>query len=230
MKTISWNTYKIFNGLLNEIGFEKKVLINTINQYSYCIAEENQTFKSALLKSDILLPDGIAIVMAIRLMLGKKIKKIAGADLHAFMLDKCVMENKTCFYLGSSDTILTSINKKLKEDYPLIKAGFYSPPFKQSFTEEDNNKMIDAVSRFKPDVLFVGMTAPKQETWAIEFKHRLDSQIICTIGAVFDFYSESIKRPNKLWIKFGLEWFVRFIKEPGRMWKRYLFYGAIVSY
>ena len=102
-----------------------------------------------------------------------------------------------------------------------------SNPFKSIFTQSDNDKMIDAINSFEPDVLFVGMTAPKQEEWAIKFKESLDAKIICSIGAVFDFYAGTKKRPDKIWIDMGLEWFGRFVDEPKRMWKRYLYYGPI---
>ena len=227
MNVINWRFYKIFKGNLNEITFNGKLLINTINQYSYCVAENNQEFKNALISSDILLPDGIAIVVAIRLMLNNKIKKIAGADVHNYLLDRCIKNNKSCFYLGSSETTLAEIKKRLNTEYPGMRVGFYSPPYKTSFTDSDNQQMINAVNNFNPDVLFVGMTAPKQEMWANQFKPQLNAHVICTIGAVFDFYAETVKRPNKIWIDLGLEWFIRLLKEPKRMWKRYMYYGPV---
>jgi N-acetylglucosaminyldiphosphoundecaprenol N-acetyl-beta-D-mannosaminyltransferase len=87
--------------------------------------------------------------------------------------------------------------------------------------------MIAAIKVFKPDVLFVGMTAPKQETWAYEHYDEIDAKMICSIGAVFDFFAGTVKRPSKFWIKLGLEWFIRLVKEPKRMSRRYLYYGPI---
>ena len=91
----------------------------------------------------------------------------------------------------------------------------------------DNQQMITAVNAFMPDVLFVGMTAPKQEKWSFTNKAALDAKIICSIGAVFDFYAGTVVRPHPFWIKLRLEWFVRLLKEPKRMWKRYLYYGPV---
>jgi N-acetylglucosaminyldiphosphoundecaprenol N-acetyl-beta-D-mannosaminyltransferase len=227
IKFINWLSYDIFTGDLNLISFDSKLLINTINQYSYCIAEEDKEFKDALLNSDILLPDGMAIVMAVKMMVKTTIKKIAGADLHKFLLESCKKKNKTCFYLGSSEKTLAGIKERLSKEYPDVKVGFYSPPFKDKFTDDDNKQILEAVNSFKPDVLFIGMTAPKQEKWANEFKRRLDTHVICTIGAVFDFYAGTVKRPNKIWVGLGLEWFIRLIKEPARMWKRYIYYGPV---
>jgi N-acetylglucosaminyldiphosphoundecaprenol N-acetyl-beta-D-mannosaminyltransferase len=226
-ESVNWLSYNIFKGDLGQISFENKLLINTINQYSYCIAEKDSEFKDALINSDILLPDGIAIVMAVRKMLKLKIKKIAGADVHSHLLYSCNNNKKTCFYLGSSEKTLNEIKNRLSKEYPGMKVGFYSPPYKNKFTDEDNRDMLNAINSFKPDVLFVGMTAPKQEKWANEFKAQISAHVICTIGAVFDFYAGTIDRPHKIWVKLGLEWFIRFLREPLRMWKRYFYYGPV---
>jgi N-acetylglucosaminyldiphosphoundecaprenol N-acetyl-beta-D-mannosaminyltransferase len=200
-------------------------LINTINQYSYCVAEEDIKFKESLTESDILLPDGIAIVAAVRFLTGKKIKKIAGADLHLYLLSELNEKDGTCFYLGASESTLKKIKHKMALEFPRIQVGTFSPPFKPIFTKEENQKMINAINKFQPDVLFVGMTAPKQEKWAFRHKEVVNAKVICTIGAVFDFYAGTVKRPNQFWISCGLEWLIRLAKEPRRLWKRYLYFG-----
>jgi N-acetylglucosaminyldiphosphoundecaprenol N-acetyl-beta-D-mannosaminyltransferase len=86
------------------------------------------------------------------------------------------------------------------------------------------------VNAFQPEVLFVGMTAPKQEKWAYQFHSALEVRITCCIGAVFDFYAGTMRRPSQLWINLGLEWFGRLISEPKRLWRRYLYYGPIFIY
>ncbi|HEX3383533.1 MAG TPA: WecB/TagA/CpsF family glycosyltransferase, partial [Mucilaginibacter sp.] len=184
-------------------------------------------FKEALTGSDVLLPDGVGIVAAVKMLKGENLKKIAGADLHQHLLERLNKEGGRCFYLGSKPSTLDAIRKRLSVEYPNIKVGVYSPPYKARFDVEENTGMIDAVNAFGPDVLFVGMTAPKQEKWSYLHKDELKAKIICPIGAVFDFYAGTIKRPSKFWIRLGLEWFIRLIKEPKRMAKRYLFYGPV---
>lgn len=219
--------YSIYNGNLNEINFSKKKLINTINQYSFCIAEEDSLFKKALVESEILLPDGIGIVAAVKILHNQKVKKIAGADIHHHLLKDLNLKNGKCFYLGASENTLSKIEKYIEKDFPNIKVASFSPPYKNNFTDDDNQIMINQVNDFKPDVLFIGMTAPKQEKWAYQHKEFLDAKIICSIGAVFDFYAGTVKRPHKFWINLGLEWFIRLLKEPRRMSKRYLYYGPV---
>ncbi|MBX9808079.1 MAG: WecB/TagA/CpsF family glycosyltransferase [Flavobacteriaceae bacterium] len=224
---VSLLDYSIFSGNLNQIGFAQKTLINTINQYSFCIAEEDAAFKAALQGSDILLPDGEAIVTAVHRLIGQKIKKIAGADVHLHLLQELEQKKGSCFYLGSSETTLLKIRERMAVEFPNIRVGTYSPSYRAEFSHDHKSKKVEAVNAFKPDVLFVGMTAPKQEKWAYSHKDYLDVKIICSIGAVFDFYAGTVERPSQIWINLRLEWFVRLLKEPKRMWKRYLYYGPV---
>jgi N-acetylglucosaminyldiphosphoundecaprenol N-acetyl-beta-D-mannosaminyltransferase len=225
--TVKILDYSVLDCSLDELMLNSKCLISTINQYSYMVAEKDEDFKNALMGSDVLLPDGIGVVAMIKMLRGEKVKKTTGYDLHQHLLKKLNAEGGSCFYLGSADRILDAIKKRMAKEYPGIKVGVYSPPFKDQFTQQDNEDMVNAVNAFKPDVLFVGMTAPKQEKWSYLHKDLLDTKIICPIGAVFDFYARTIKRPSKFWIDLGLEWFIRLAKEPRRMSKRYIYYGPL---
>lgn len=219
--------YSIYNGDLFDLDYSKKTLITTINQYSFCVAEEDLEFKMALLQSDILLPDGMAIVSAVQLQTGEKIKKIAGADIHLHLLNDLNEKAGSCFYLGASESTLAKIKERLSKEFPNIEVATYSPPFKSHFSKFENKEMIDVINAFSPDVVFVGMTAPKQEKWAFHHKTQLKTKTICAIGAVFDFYAGTVERPSSFWINLKLEWFIRLVKEPKRMWKRYLYYGPV---
>lgn len=221
--------YPVFNTSLDRLPLKSKLLVSTINQYSYCISEEDAAFKEALLNSDVLLPDGVGVVFASKWLNGVKVKKIAGADFHDYQLKRLNAISGSCFYLGASNETLAKIKARLQKEYPNVKVGSYSPPYKPNFTEEDNAKMIQEVNNFSPDVLFVGMTAPKQEKWSYTHKNALDAKIICSIGAVFDFYAGTVERPSKIWQDLGLEWFGRLLKEPKRMWRRYIYYGGVFA-
>ena len=225
--TIDVLSYPVFSSSLESLSLAGKKLVNTINQYSYVLAERDVVFKNALKQSDVLLPDGVGITSACLLLTGKKIKKIAGADLHAHLLNELQKVNGTCFYLGSSAATLEKIRNRLAFEYPGIKAGFYAPSFSPAFSKSENQQMLAAINKFKPDVLFIGLTAPKQEKWAFENKNEIDASLICSIGAVFDFYAGTVRRPSKIFIALGLEWLGRLIKEPRRVGKRYLYFGPV---
>ncbi|GMQ26674.1 WecB/TagA/CpsF family glycosyltransferase [Algoriphagus sp. oki45] len=217
---IKFKDYIIHTKLPSSIEGGRKYIINTINPHSYCIAEEDQEFKKALASSDILIPDGVGIVLATRFMYGTKIHKISGYDLHMHFLNILNKEKGKVFYLGSTSNTLTKIQNRLQKEYPNIEFHSYSPPFKEVLDKEDNLEIRKLINEVKPNILFVGMTAPKQEKWVHQNKDFLDVEVICSIGAVFDFYSGNIKRPGKFWIDLGLEWFPRLIQEPRRLWKR----------
>ncbi len=223
-KTLAFSNYDIFISDLRQIQIKSKMLVNTINPYSFLIAKRDLSFRKALLNSDILLPDGIGIVAALKLFYGKTVKRIAGSDLHEYLLKKLNEEGKRCFYLGSSENTLQIIKKRLRKEYPNIKPQFYSPPFVADFNEEQSMEMIQIINSFKPDVLFIGMTAPKQEKWGYLNKDRIEAKLICSIGAVFDFYAGTVIRSSKFWINLGLEWLPRLIQEPKRLWKRTFYY------
>jgi N-acetylglucosaminyldiphosphoundecaprenol N-acetyl-beta-D-mannosaminyltransferase len=226
----SFMGYELFDGNLNSITDTTKTVINTINQYSFCVAEHDEEFKEALKKSDVLLPDGIGIVLAVKSVTGHQLKKIAGADLHESLLNRLNAKHGKCFYLGSNNNTLNKIKQRLAAEYPNVTCETYSPPYKAQFSDDDNAEMIDAVNAFNPDVLFVGMTAPKQEKWVTAHKGEIDAKIICSIGAVFDFYAGTVERPSAFWVNMGLEWFVRLCKEPQRIWKRYIYYGPVFAW
>lgn len=216
------NSFQIYNQSLYQLSTQNKLLISTINAHSYNMSCVDEVFYQALLKSDVLIPDGISVVWAMRWLTGQKLKKIAGADLFFYELNHLQLVGGKCFFLGSTESILKNIKERMAKEFPNISVQTYSPPFKPEFNNEDNLAMLKEINSFQPDVLMVGMTAPKQEKWAYQHYHQLNVGHICCIGAVFDFYGGTVNRAPKWMIDLGLEWFYRLIKEPKRMWRRYL--------
>lgn len=207
---------------------EGKCLIQTINAHSFVVAASDAAFEEALLGSDVLIPDGIGIVKACKWVKAPDApsERVAGADLFAFEMEKLEKRGGKCFFLGSSPAVLAAITQKAAVDYPHILTESYSPPYKSEFSDEESKAMIDAVNASAPDLLWVGMTAPKQEKWLHANWSQLD--IHChagAIGAVFDFYAGTVKRAPDWWIRHNLEWLYRLLSEPGRMWRRYLVNG-----
>ena len=204
---------------------EGKLLINTINAHSYNTAQRDALFAEALQQGDVLIPDGASIVMACRWLKAKVQPKerIAGWDLFAFEMEKLNRQGGTCFFMGSSEKVLGLIRERAKSVYPNIRIETYSPPYKPEFTAEENRTMVEAINRCNPDLLWIGMTAPKQEKWAYAHWKELDIHCHCgTIGAVFDFFAGTMERAPLWWQEHSLEWLYRLIKEPKRMWRRYI--------
>lgn len=219
---------------------EGKLLINTINAHSYNTARKDSLFAEALTNGNVLLPDGVSIVMACKWIKAKRLPKerIAGWDLFVFEMEKLERESeelrtkseesKIVMFMGSSQKVLDLIVKRAAEVYPHLKVVTYSPPYKTEFSDEDNKAIIDAIHAANPDLLWIGMTAPKQEKWT--YSHWKELNIHChvgSIGAVFDFFAGTMKRAPMWWQDHGLEWLYRLLKEPKRMWRRYIIGNAL---
>lgn len=224
-------------------------LITTINAHSYNVAQKDAEFARALLGSDVLIQDGAAIVKAVKWLRGEKIERIAGWDLFVWEMERLQQQAVSdkqkvakAFFLGSTEAVLAKIKARAAVEYPNVEVYTYSPPYKPEFSDEDNAAMLELINTVKPDVLFVGMTAPKQEKWAYKLVNpqplkgsfisekeqryspsRVRGNMhVCCIGAVFDFYAGTVERAPLWWQRNSLEWLFRLIKEPRRMWRRYL--------
>lgn len=210
-----------------------KLLINTINAHSYNTALKDKLFAEALTKGDALIPDGASIVKACKWINAKSQPKerIAGWDLFTFEMERLNERGGKCFFMGSSEKVLALIKEEARISYPSIIVETYSPPYKPEFSEEDNRAIIDAINKANPDLLWIGMTAPKQEKWT--YTHWQELNIHChvgTIGAVFDFFAGTMERAPIWWQEHSLEWLYRLIKEPKRMWRRYIIGNTLFIY
>ena len=214
--------YKIFGSDLNSIDFSKKRVINTLNPHSYCLARKDSQFREALLSSDIILPDGVGIVWAEKILNSVKLKKIAGYDLYLFLMRRINKECGSVFFLGASEETLKKIKNRVFQEYPNISFGSFSPPYRDTFSCDESEKMCNEVNKANPDVLFVGMTAPKQEKWIYSFQKQLNAKTICSIGAVFDFYAGTVNRAPKIMINLGLEWVYRSMTSKRLFWRNFL--------
>lgn len=213
---------------------EGKALINTINAHSYNVAQKDAPFAEALQGGNYLIPDGASIVKACHWLKAKSQPKerIAGWDLFSFEMErlegkseelKVKSEKLRVMFLGSSEKVLSLIRQRAAVDYPHLDIVTYSPPYKPEFSDEDNQAMIQAVNNANPDLLWIGMTAPKQEKWTYAHWKELDIHCHCgAIGAVFDFYAGTARRAPLWWQQHSLEWLFRLLMEPRRMWRRYV--------
>ena len=212
-----------------------KVLINTINAHSYNVAQHDDLFAESLTPDQdpnsrclrYLIPDGASIVKACHWLhaLSQPKERIAGWDLFSYEMKKLnnSVNIKKVMFMGSSESVLSLIRKRAALDYPNLEVVTYSPPFKPHFSEADSNAIVDAINHANPDLLWIGMTAPKQEKWTYQHWDELDIHChVGTIGAVFDFYAGTASRAPLWWQRHSLEWLYRLVKEPKRMWRRYV--------
>jgi N-acetylglucosaminyldiphosphoundecaprenol N-acetyl-beta-D-mannosaminyltransferase len=193
-----------------------------LNPHSAEIAKSDPFFHNSLSCADFLTADGVGIVYASKILGGKIRERITGTDVFLGVTEALNRRGgASCFFLGSTEKTLEKIRQKMATEFPGIEvAGVYSPPFKAEFSDEDNEKMVAAINACSPDILWVGMTAPKQERWIHAHQAELNVTFAGPIGAVFDFFVGNIERAGPGWQKMGLEWLPRLLQEPRRLWRR----------
>lgn len=192
-----------------------------INPHSYVVSLNDPVFFDALHSADWLIPDGTGIVLASRLQGGSISKRITGSDVFFKVHQKLNRTGGSVFFLGSTEGTLAEICARMAVDHPNVRvSGTHSPPFKPAYSVEENHAMIDNINAVSPDVLWVGMTAPKQEKWIFEHSDKLQVKFAGAVGAVFEFYTGRVKRSHPVFQHLGLEWLPRMIQEPRRLWRR----------
>jgi len=191
------------------------------NPHSLAVAQHDDMFRSALTQANLVVADGVGVTMMSRLAGVGIGPRITGTDYFQTVLN--VLQQRRggrVFFFGSSQRVLDLISARFASEYPsLTLCGTLSPPY-GTWSSEDNQRMVDTINDTRPDVLWVGMTAPKQEKWVEANRRQLNARIIGSIGAVFDFYAGTYSRAPQWICDIGLEWAYRFILEPQRMWKR----------
>lgn len=201
----------------------KRSWLACFNPHSYVLSLEDKVFSRALKDADWLVPDGVGMVLASRFLGGNIKKRVTGSDVFAGLNKRMnAAGSMRVFFLGSTEATLLAIIQKMRKDYPNIKVtGVYSPPFKDVYSSSEISAMIKAINSAAPDVLWVGLSAPKQEKFILENRARMNVNFVAAIGAVFDFYSGNIKRHQESWlVNHGFEWLPRLLQEPRRLWER----------
>jgi len=223
--------YEVDSGSLGEIvaaivnslrGDRSRRVLACFNPHSYVVALKDHRFASALRASDWLLPDGIGIVLASRVLRGTIRDRVSGPDVFAALHDSMNrLHDVRVFFLGGTAPTLDRIRRRMEVEFPNVRiAGTCSPPFKPTYSEDESREMIEAVNASGADVLWVGLTAPKQEKWIQDHKNRLSVNFIGAVGAAFDFYAGTVKLPPSFFRRHGRQWLLRLVQEPRRLWRR----------
>jgi N-acetylglucosaminyldiphosphoundecaprenol N-acetyl-beta-D-mannosaminyltransferase len=202
-------------------GARQKYFV-TANPHSLYLSQRDPLFLDAIRNADLIVPDGIGIVIASKILAGTIRQRVTGSDIFT-SLSSLLNGGRgaSYFFLGSTEQNLISIKKRIEMEYPNITvAGIFSPPFKDDFSEIENNQIINLINKVHPDILWIGMTAPKQEKWAYLNRAKLDVKFIGPVGALFDFFTGRIKRSHPWFQRHGLEWLPRLMREPKRLWRR----------
>ena len=202
-------------------GYRKSYIV-TPNVDHIVKLQWDDEFLEAYENAEMVVADGMPIIWASNL-LGTPLKeKISGSDLFPELCKVSAEKGYTLFFLGAGEGVARQAAWNLEKKFKNVKiTGVYSPPFGFEKDEDENNKIQKMINQLAPDILFVGVGAPKQEKWIYKNLDKLNVKLAIGIGASFDFVAGSIKRAPKFMRKMGLEWFWRFMNEPRRLFKRY---------
>lgn len=173
-------------------------------------------------RAGLVTPDGMPLVWANHLQGNRHVTRVYGPDLMLAVCEASAQKGYKHFFYGGADGVPELLAEKLKDQFPHLQVvGTYSPPFRELTPEEDEN-IIRMIDESGADVVWVGLSTPKQERWMGAHLNRLQAPVMIGVGAAFDFHSGR-KTQAPVWMqKSGLEWFYRLVTEPRRLWKRYL--------
>lgn len=194
-----------------------------VNAHSAKLRRESPEYASLLADTDrcVNLPDGASVTYAARLLGYGDIGRCPGPDLMEAVCARAAGEGIPVFFLGGADGVAPALANALRSRHQgLVIAGTATPPFGE-WSAEENRRLVEAVRASGARILFMGVSAPKQEIWAYEHLDELQIPIVC-VGAAFDFGTGTKSRAPEWMRRIGAEWVHRFVSEPGRMWKRYL--------
>jgi N-acetylglucosaminyldiphosphoundecaprenol N-acetyl-beta-D-mannosaminyltransferase len=206
--------------LLSWQGDERSHCVCFADANSVLQARDNHEMRAALDAADVVSPDGMPLAMVGKLR-GAPVTKTSGPDFLEAFCSATAGTGTRHFFVGGMPGVATSLAAKLSWRFPgLSVVGTYAPP-RFPLTPAQNDEMIAAVAAARPDVVWVGLGAPKQEIWMHQNRDRLAGITLLGVGAAFDFSAGTVKRAP-LWMRnAGLEWAYRTIQEPRRLFGRY---------
>lgn len=195
------------------------VCVSNVHTVMEC--QRDTGLKQVFANAGLVTPDGMPLVWLSHLSGFKNVRRVYGPDLMLELCRHSAKRGHSHFFYGGKPGVPDELAENLKRQFPDIKiAGTYSPPFRP-LTKEEDIEIIEMINRADPDIIWVGMSAPKQEWWMSEHLHLLNAKALIGVGAAFDFHSGRVRQSPGWMQAIGMEWFFRFLMEPRRLWKRY---------
>jgi N-acetylglucosaminyldiphosphoundecaprenol N-acetyl-beta-D-mannosaminyltransferase len=184
-------------------------------------AQDDAAFRNILNHSFLNTPDGMPMVWAGKLDGCRDMSRVYGPDLMLLVCEHTRASGHSHFFYGGAPGVAEELAKKLETKFSGIKiAGTYTPPFRP-LTEAEEKELIHIVAEKKPDIIWVGLSTPKQEKFMAQYYDKLDATLFFGVGAAFDFHAGRVRQAPRWMQRSGMEWFFRLCCEPGRLWKRY---------
>jgi N-acetylglucosaminyldiphosphoundecaprenol N-acetyl-beta-D-mannosaminyltransferase len=168
-------------------------------------------------------PDGMPLVWLSRLLGSRRTERVYGPDLMRRMTEVSAERGYRQFYYGGAEGVADQLERALVKSHPgLQTAGAICPPFRP-LTEQEDQAVVDAINAARPDIVWVGLSTPKQEYWMASHLGRIKAPVMVGVGAAFDFLAGTKKQAPRFMQRNGLEWLFRMTSEPRRLGRRYAY-------
>jgi len=208
--------------IADELDLRRKGYICLIGVHGIMEAQRDPCLAQVYAHATLVVPDGMPTVWVGWRQGFSGMRRVAGPDLMLEVFGRKEFANRTHFLYGGKEGVAEQLRDNLKARFPWVRiAGTYAPPFRD-LTLPEEEVLAEHIRNLKPDMLWVGISTPRQERFMLRFLPRLDSTLMFGVGAAFDFHTGRIKDAPQ-WVKrLGLQWLHRLIQDPRRLLWRYL--------
>lgn len=221
INSLTWE--ELFEAVDKHLASDRRGFVVTPNADHVCMYHRNPELRDAYRKAWLVVPDGMPLMWAGRLV-GKPFKeKLSGSDMVYLLTEHAAKQGHRVFFLGAADGVAAETAKLLEEMYPGLQiAGTYSPPPGFESDAEHNAKIVDIIRKSRADICYVALGGPKQEIWCSQYADLPGMPICIGVGAGLDFVCGVQRRAPKWMQNAGLEWVYRLCWQPRRLGRRYL--------
>jgi N-acetylglucosaminyldiphosphoundecaprenol N-acetyl-beta-D-mannosaminyltransferase len=196
--------------------------VTLTNPHSVMLCQRDPAMRHATEGAGLTLPDGVGIILAAKLLRYPPCDRVTGPTLLLRLCDWGRQHGYRHYLYGGGQGVAESLASRLRDEFPGLQVvGTQSPPFR-TLTEEEDTARVERINVARPDIVWVGLGAPKQEKWMAAHVGRIEAAAMIGVGAAFDFHSGNVRWAPPLVRRLGLEWLFRLACEPRRMWRRYL--------
>ena len=207
---------------INSGNAKENKCISATGAHGLVLAKKNQDLYSILSGFYLNLPDGMPSVWIGKLKGAKRMKRCYGPDFFKEFVLRSASYNIKHYFCGGKEGVAELLKISVKKKFNNTNViGCFSPPFRE-MTEDEYAELGQEITELKSDIVWVGLSTPKQERFAHKLSNFTKTHFIITVGAAFDFHTGNVRQAPKFIQNLGLEWFFRLVTEPKRLWRRYL--------
>jgi N-acetylglucosaminyldiphosphoundecaprenol N-acetyl-beta-D-mannosaminyltransferase len=208
--------------IANAVATRSKGYVCATGVHGIMEAQRNASLRTVFSRALMVVPDGMPTVWMGHLQGLRQMHRVFGPDLMLAVIGDRALHGCSHFLYGGAPGVAGELEASLRRNFPGVQiVGTYTPPFR-TLDHTEASELQQTIDRLRPDIVWVGLSTPKQEQFMAEYLPLLNTTVMIGVGAAFDFHTGRLK-DSPSWIKqLGLQWLHRLLQEPRRLWKRYL--------